>query len=133
MNPGVMVAIHAATTAAAAAKAKTEALDAFRLRGATAPERACRLPELGLAADNHALNELIQTGVIRGVDSRNRLTVLGDSVDRVAGYYLDEAAYIAHRDGKNKTTRKESVWIAVILLLALAGVALLLFVMLSRR
>ena len=128
-----MVAIHAATTAAAAAKARTQALDAFRLRGATAPERACPLPELGLAADNDALNELIQKGVIRGVDSRNRLTVLGDSVDRVAGYYLDEGAYIAHRDGKDKTTRKEAAWVVLILLLAVAGVALVLLLVLSRR
>ena len=49
MNPGTMVAIHAATTAAAAAKARTKVLDTFRTHDATAPTRARTLADIGLA------------------------------------------------------------------------------------
>ena len=37
-----------------------------------------------------AAGALIEAGVMRAVDSRGRLTILGDSIDRVAGYYLGE-------------------------------------------
>lgn len=134
MNPGTMVAIHAATVAAAAAKAKQQALDAFRTHDATAPDRARTLAEIGLAADDAAVGSLIEAGVVRGVDSRGRLTVLGDSIDRVAGYYLDEAAYIADRDGKNGTSsRKQALVILGIMLLAALAVATLGVVLATRR
>lgn len=132
MNPGSWVAIHAATTAAAAAKARTHTLDAFRMRDATAPERARRLAELGLA-DDRAIRELISAGVVRGVDSHGRLTVLGDSVDRVAGYYLDEAEYIAHRDRAGSgAARWNVVALALGMTVALA-VAALVVMMAARR
>ena len=121
MNPGTWVAIHAATTAAAAAKAKTHVLDCFRSNDATAPDRARALREIGLADDDRAVGELIAAGVVRGADSRGRLTVLGDSIDRVVGYYLDEPAYITHRDQKATTdTRKSALAIVVVMLLAAA-------------
>ena len=50
MTHGAMVAIHAATAAAAAAKARTQVLDTFRIQDATAPERARTLAEIRLAA-----------------------------------------------------------------------------------
>ena len=92
---GAMIAVH---TAHAAATAKAKVLDAFRIRGATAPERARPIAELGLQDDDRSLAAFIAAGVIRGVDSRGRLTVLGDAVNRTVGYYLDEAAYVASRD-----------------------------------
>jgi hypothetical protein len=122
MNAGTWVAIHAATTAAAAAKARTHALDCFRTRDATAPERARTLREIGLADDDRAVGELISAGIVRGVDSRGRLTVLGDAVDRVEGYYLDEAAFIAHRDGKTgASSRSTALAVAIAVLLVVAG------------
>ena len=134
MNHGAMVAIHAATIAAAAAKARTKALDAFRVHDVTHPDRARTRAEIGLSGDDHAVRGLISAGVLRGVDTRGRLTVLGDSVDRVAGYYLDEPAYIAHRDGKGeKTSRKQVVLIVCILMLAAIGVAALGVLLASRR
>ena len=67
MNHGAMIAIHAA---AAAAKARSDVLDAFRVRGATAPDRARPLYDLGLALDNAALREFFAAGILRGVDAR---------------------------------------------------------------
>ena len=133
MTHGAMIAIHAASVAAAAAKARTQVLDTFRLQDATRPERARPLAEVGLSIDDNAVRELISTGVIRGVDSRGRLTILGDSIDRVDGYYLDEQAYIAHRDGTSKkTSRKEATLIACLLVLAALAV-IALGVILARR
>ena len=125
MNAGAMVAIHAATVAAAAAKARTKVLDTFRTHDATAPARARPLVAIGLAGDDAAVGALIEAGVIRGVDSRGRLTILGDSIDRVAGYYLDEAAYIAHRDGSEAGPSRRAVVIAVVcaMLVVVAAIA----------
>lgn len=124
MNPGTMVAIHAAATAAAAAKARTRVLDAFRTHDATAPTRARTLAEIGLGDRDRAVGDLIQAGVLRGVDSRGRLTVLGDIVDRVVGYYLDEAAFIAHRDQKDGATNRKAVAAIVLGMVVAALVAL---------
>lgn len=127
MNHGAMVAIHAATTAAAAAKARTQVLDAFRTHDATAPDRARTLAEVRVGND-HVFRALVEAGVVRGVDSRGRLTVLGDSVDRVAGYYLDEAAYIAHRDGTDRTSSRKAVAVVVCVLVAVAVAVAVAFV-----
>lgn len=127
MTHGAMVAIHAASAAAAAAKAQTKALDAFRTHDATSPARSRTLVDIGLSGDDRAIRELIGAGVIRGVDTRGRLTVLGDSIDRVAGYYLDEMAYIAHRDGTHgKRAQRALLAVACVLLAALTA-ALLVF------
>jgi hypothetical protein len=48
MAHGAMIAVHAAH---AAAQAQARVLDAFRVRNATAPERALPLAELGLSRD----------------------------------------------------------------------------------
>ena len=132
MNPGTMVAIHAATAAAAAEKARTRVLDCFRTNDATAPDRARTLRELGLAARDTPVGELISAGVVRGVDSRGRLTVIGDSIDRVVGYYLDEPAYIAHRDRKASVDTRKSVVAVLAAILVAAGVAVLVAMTVSR-
>ena len=132
MTHGAMVAIHAASAASAAAKAKTDVLDAFRVRDATAADRARTLADVGLSIDNKALQELISAGVIRGVDSRGRLTVLGDSIDRVVGYYLDEPAYITHRDVGSKSSKHQAL-ILVCSMLFLALVGILVAVVLRNR
>lgn len=121
MNPAVMVAIHAA---AATEKARTQVLDAFRVKGATAPDRMCTLSDLNLPDDDKVLREFIAAGVIRGVDSRGRLTVLGDSIDRVAGYYLDEPACIAHRSKQRSSSSRQAL-MAVLALLGASVVAVL--------
>ena len=133
MNPGAWVAIHAATTAAAAEKAKTRVLDCFRSHDATAPDRAQSLVELGLADDDNAVRELLSVGVVRGVDSRGRLTVLGDSIDRVAAYYLDEVAFIAHREAKNRPSSRGTVVAAFIVTALLVLGAALVVVMAVNR
>jgi hypothetical protein len=132
MTHGAMVAIHAATVAAAAAKARTDVLDAFRVRDATAADRARALADVGLSIDNKAVQEFISAGVIRGVDSRGRLTVLGDSIDRVVGYYLDEPAYITHRDAESKSSKYQAL-IIVCSMVFLALVAILVAVVLRNR
>lgn len=110
-----MVAITAAQTAARE-RAKTRTIDAFRTNDATATDRARPLAELGLSIDDDAVRKLVTDGVIRGVDNRGRLTVLGDSVHRVAGYYLDEPAYIAHRD---KSSKASAVAVAIAVIAAM--------------
>ena len=127
-----MVAIHAATAAAAAEKARTRVLDCFRTHDATAPDRARTFRDLGLADQDTAVGELISAGVVRGVDSRGRLTVIGDSVDRVAGYYLDEPAYIAHRDQKARTDSRKTALAFIAAMLVAAGVALVIATMATR-
>ena len=120
MVHGAMIAVQAA----AAGEAKKKVVDEFRIRGATAPERALPLPELGLS-DDASVGELISSGVIRGVDPRGRPTVINYEDARVAAYYLDEGAYIAHRDrGVGSRTR------AVLIVLAIVGALLLLPLML---
>jgi hypothetical protein len=123
MNPAVMIAIHAA---AAAEKARTQVLDAFRTNGATAPDRMRSLPELHLTEHDKALSELVSAGIVRGVDARGRLMVLGDSVDRVAGYYLDEPAYVAHRAQQSARSRKQAVWTVCTLVLVAVGAVVVL-------
>ncbi len=83
------------------------------------------LVALGLASSDSALGGLIKAGVVRGVDSRGRPTVLGDGLDRVASYYLDEPAYVAHRDTKTRADCKLAIPLVVAFVLLLVGVALL--------
>ena len=65
MTHGAMIAAHAAH--AAAVRARTAVLDAMRVQGATAPERAHPLVELGLSADSAALREWLARRDPRGV------------------------------------------------------------------
>ena len=80
-------------------------VDAFRLAGATAPERARPLPQLGLARDA-ALDELAQAGVLA-------------YVKRDDAWWLNEAAYVARRDARPAKGKL----LALIVLLALLAVA----------
>ena len=76
-------AVLAASAAAAAARAERRHVDALRVTGATAPERAVQLEQLGLVRDE-AFKRLTARGVVREAAR--------------GGVYLDEAAVIAHRD-----------------------------------
>ena len=130
MTHGVMIAVHAA---AAAARERTRVLDAFRLNDATAPERARPLDELGLAADDRATADLVQSGVIRGVDARGRPTVLGDEFARPKAFYLDEASAIVDRDrGFGNPRRRKLLLLITLGLAVLAAVTALILVLLAR-
>lgn len=126
MTHAVMIAVHAA---AAAARERNRVLDAFRVQGATAPERARPLAELGLSADDRTIANLVQAGVIRGVDARGRLTVLGDDFARPRGFFLDENQAIADRDRGSISPRRRKVFVVVSIglgaLAALLGLVLL--------
>ncbi len=115
---GAMIAVHAAV-AAEAARAKIA--DAFRLRDATAPERAVPLDQLGVTIDEKVLGEFIDSGVIRGVDSRGRLTVIGDEVRPPKAYYFDEVTFLASRDNKKQSAQVRTLLIGLALCLIGAG------------
>jgi hypothetical protein len=119
-----MIAVQAA---AAAARAKTQLLDTFRVAGATAPERALPLARLGVDGQQSTFGTLVQAGVIRAVDARGRPAVLGDTFDRIAGYYLDEAAYVAHRDAASKPKPQLLVFVVIMMLVTVlcSGLALM--------
>ena len=118
---GAMIAIHAA---AAADAARAAIVDAFRLKGATAPERAVPLDQLGVTIDEKVLGELIDSAVIRGVDSRGRHTVIGDEIRPPKAYYFDEVTFLANRDGKKQSAQVRTVLIGLALALALIGAGL---------
>ena len=124
-----MIAINAA---ASAAKARTRVIDAFRLRGATAPERARPLAELGLASDDRALGAYIASGVIRGVDPRGRPAVIGYEHSRIEGYYLDEGAYMAERDRGGGGLRRSRVLLVIVGILLVLLVLPLVFLAIQR-
>lgn len=134
MNHGALVAIHAAT---AAAHARTKVLDAFRLHGATAPERAQPLGRLGLADGDPALTHFLTAGVVRSVDARSRPLVPGDSFGgEPVAYYLDEAVYVAERDGTGPAARQAQrrAWrVLGVLVLVVAAIALGIVVVLLSR
>ena len=100
---GALVAIIAAH-----ARRTQEVTDAFRLAGATAPDRARSLAELGVRHAAEA-DELARAGVL----------VRGPRGDT---WYLSEAAVVARR----QTGARASRWVLVVaaVLLALGAVAL---------
>ena len=104
MVHGAMLAVHSA----AATEAKKKLVDAFRIRGATAPERALPLPELELTSDDRGLGDLISSGVIRGVDPRGRPTVIGYEEARVAAYISMRAP--TSSSGTAASDRKRVPW-----------------------
>jgi hypothetical protein len=116
MANAALIGAHAARVAA---KERERVVDAFRLRGATAPERAVRLNELGLASDRKALVSFIAAGVVRGVDSRGRPTVIGHEDSQAETYYLDEGAYIAARDRRSGSKAEAVAIVLAIILLVL--------------
>ncbi|MDF1505632.1 hypothetical protein [Roseisolibacter sp. H3M3-2] len=99
-NAGAMVAIMAA----ARARRVQEVMDAFRLAGATAPERARTLTALGVVHDAE-LATLAEEGVV----------VQGP---QPGTWYLSEPAVVARRD--RRPTR--AVWLVVAVLFALTAV-----------
>ena len=111
MTVGANVAIMAA--AASSARARQRVLDAFRVAGATAPERARPLAELGLTLDS-TLEACVNAGVVRRGKRDGEL-------------WLDESAYIARRDGGERKAAKAVVIVSLIAL-ALLLVAVLLLV-----
>ena len=94
-----------AMAGAAAERAERGHLDAFRLAGATSPERARPLETMGLVRDT-AFARLTARGVLRAQGS---------------GVYLDEAALLAHR----APPRSRLVVVLMIVLLVAAGLAAL--------
>lgn len=118
---GAMIAVHAA---AAAEAARAKIVDAFRLKGATDPERAVPLDQLGVTIEEKALGEYINSGVIRGVDSRGRLTVIGDELRQPRAYYFDEAIFLASRDNKKQSAQVRTLLIGLALALCLLGAGL---------
>jgi hypothetical protein len=124
-----MIVIHAAQ---AAAKARLKVFDAFRLRGATAPERARPLSELGISPDDSVLSALLGSGVIRGIDHRGRPAVIGHEDTRIEKYYLDEGAYISERD-RSKGLSKGARAVVLVLGIVLALLVIpLLFLRIQR-
>ena len=111
MTIGANVAIMAA---AAAAQRRQRVLDVFRVAGATAPERAKSLGELGLPLDA-TLEGCIEAGVVR----------LGK---REGELWLDEAAYVSRRDARPSRTA-----VRVVMAVLLAVLAIALGVMLAMR
>ena len=108
-------AIIAATAAQAATRrAEQQTLDAFRVAGATAPERALPLRRLA-GADAAAVERLRSRGIVR--DERGR------------DLWLDEQAVIAERDQPASGGRTAAL-VAVALLLVALGV--LMFVIAAR-
>ena len=118
---GAMIAVQAAVAANAA---REKIADAFRVKGATAPERAVPLDKLGVTIDEKVFGEFIDCGVIRGVDSRGRLTVIGDYVRQPKAYYFDEATFLASRDNEKQSAQVRSVLIGLALALGLLGAGL---------
>ena len=129
MSYGAIIAVQAA---AAQQRALERIIDAFRLQDATSVERARPLAELGIPMSDGALAEYIRAGVIRGIDTRGRPAVIGHEDAKIGAYYLDESAYIEHRDRKasgSSGARKAMVWLAIALLLILFP---LLFLVVAR-
>ncbi len=109
---GAMVAI----IAAAQAQRAQEVTDAFRVAGATAPERARSLAALGLRHEA-AVDELARAGVL----------VAGPARD---SWWLDEAAVVARRRATGKATGRQ---LLVLFLVVAASLVALATLMLSRR
>ena len=102
----------AAAVVAAAAAARRErmqrVLDRFRIADATAPERARTLMSLGMA-ESAELTHLIDSGVV----------VAG----RAEGsWYLNEGAYVAHRDARRVHIRRRMVILVACLVFILGAV-----------
>ena len=83
-----------AIIAAAKMRRRQEVIDCFRVAGATSPDQARRVEEIGVPHPGEA-EELLAAGVI--VAGRREGT-----------FYLDEAAYIRHRDGRRSPARSRS-------------------------
>ena len=103
----------AAVVAAAAAARRRRlqrVLDSFRIGDATAPDRARPLASLGIA-DSAELTHLIESGVVYAGPAQG-------------SWYLNEGAYVAHRDAKRVHIQRRMVILLgclVFILCAIAG------------
>lgn len=100
----------AAVIAAAAARANADLLERFRVTGATAPDRALPLDQLGVI-DSPPLRRYVAANVICSSPM---------AADR---YYLDEVAYASYRRRRRP--------LPAVLALVIAGLAILLGVMVA--
>ena len=91
-----------AAVAAAAARARREALEHFRVAGATRPETAVPLPDARLLG-RRQLARWQRRGVVRAAAG--------------GGYWLDEAAYAA-----DEAARRRRVLVVLFVVLALLAV-----------
>ena len=105
----VIPAMLAASAAAAAAQAERRHVDALRTAGATAPERARPIEPLGLERDA-AFERLAARGILR---------------EASGGVYLDEVAFIAHRDRPAPSQRGLLIGLVLLLVVMMVGLALL--------
>ena len=103
-------AVIAAAAAAHTRRVRT-LVDAFRLAGATAPERA-RTPESIGAARGAVFDELVRDGVL----------VAGPGAGT---WYLGEAAYVARRDSRSARARRALVLVTGMLILVIVLLATL--------
>jgi hypothetical protein len=95
--------------AAASARANADLLERFRVTGATAPDRALPLDQLGVT----------DSPPLRGYVAANVICSSPMAADR---YYLDEVAYASYRRRRGPP---------VVLALVIAGLAILLGVMVA--
>jgi hypothetical protein len=100
-----MGASVAAAAAAVKRRQRERILDGFRLRDATAPDRALSLTALGFD-DGGELEELMRAGVIC-------------SGSQQSTWYLNEAAFIALRDSRPRQILR------VVLAMVIAALAIL--------
>jgi hypothetical protein len=102
-----------AAAAAAHAKRLQTIIDAFRLEGATAPDRALAVEALGLER-NAALAELIEEGVLL-------------PAPKAGTWYLSESAYIARRDSRGARGLRMRLFVAALAAIAVVAAALILY------
>ena len=107
MSGGAVVA----AAAAAHRRGLSHVLDAFRLAGATAPDRARCVDDILAGFETH-VDELMRAGVL----------VRGPRSD---AWYLDEGAYVTWRDGRPGQRRRVALAVGFALLVAgvLVGLA----------
>lgn len=104
-------AVVVAAAAAARRRRLQGVLDSFRIADATAPERARTLTSLGIT-DSAELTHLIESGVVNPGPAKG-------------SWYLNEGAYVAHRDARRVHIQRRMVILLgclVFILGALAGI-----------
>jgi hypothetical protein len=108
MGGGAVIA-----AAAAARRRRIQAIvDAFRLAGATAPDRARTFEELGVNVGDRVTRDLIQDGVLLPVGLEG-------------SWYLSEAGYIAHRKAVARNIRTAVIIVLLLAILIVLGVTML--------
>jgi hypothetical protein len=101
---GAVVAI----AVAARARRMQVIIDAFRLAEATSPARATSLAALGVDAGQREVADLVRDGILAPGSDRDT-------------FYVDERAYILHRDARHHRARFAIVTVLMIVLVLLAA------------